>query len=69
LTDSASFTTPEADEEDRGEALAALDDLLPSLRKEEEPAPPKRGRGREKREASAMDFKAVLWASSDKLRA
>jgi hypothetical protein len=63
------FTTSEADEDDRGEDLGGLDDLLASLRKEEEPAPPKRGRGRAKKEAPAKDFKAVLWASADKLRA
>jgi len=69
VTDSASFTTPEADEEDGGEALAALDDPLASLRNEEEPAPLKRRRGRAKKEAPAKDFKAVLWASANKLRA
>lgn len=68
MTDSASFITPEADDEDRGEDLNGLDDLLASLRKEEQPAP-KRGRGRAKKEAPAKDFQAVLWASADKLRA
>ena len=69
MSDSASFTTPEADDEDQGEDLDGLDDLLASLRQEEQPALPKRGRGRAKKEAPAKDFKAVLWASADKLRA
>ena len=70
MTDSATFTTAsEIDEEDLGEEdLGGLDDLLASLRSDEEPAP-KRGRGRAKKEAPAKDFKAVLWASADKLRA
>jgi type I restriction enzyme M protein len=68
VTDSATFATPEADEEETGEDLGGLDDLLASLRSDEEPAP-KRGRGRAKKEAPAKDFKAVLWASADKLRA
>ncbi|WP_255015644.1 type I restriction-modification system subunit M N-terminal domain-containing protein [Cyanobium sp. BA20m-p-22] len=62
------FTPPEADEEDTGEDPGGLDDLLASLRSDEEPAP-KRGRGRAKNEAPAKDFKTVLWASADKLRA
>ena len=62
MTDSATFTTPEADEdEETGEELGGLDDLLASLRTDEETAP-KRGRGRTKKEAPAKDFKAVLWA-------
>jgi type I restriction enzyme M protein len=68
VTDSATFTIPEADEEDLGEDLGGLDDLLASVRAEEAPKP-KRGRGRAKQEAPAKDFKAVLWASADKLRA
>ena len=68
MTDSATFTTPEADDEDTGEDLGGLDDLLASLRSGSEPAP-KRGRGRAKKEAPAKDFKAVLWATADKLRA
>jgi len=48
--------------------MSSLDDLLASVRSEEEPSP-KRGRGRAKKEAPAKDFKAVLWASADKLRA
>ena len=48
--------------------MGGLDDLLASLRSDDEPAP-KRGRGRAKKEAPAKDFKAVLWASADKLRA
>ena len=42
MTDSATFTTPEADDEDTGEDLGGLDDLLASLRSDETPAP-KRG--------------------------
>jgi len=68
VTDSATFTIPEADDEDLGEDLGGLDDLLASVRAEAEPAP-KRGRGRAKQESPAKDFKAVLWASADKLRA
>ena len=69
VTDSATFTTPDAgDDEETGEDLGGLDDLLASLRSEQQPAP-KRGRGRAKKEAPAKDFKAVLWASADKLRA
>ena len=68
MTDSATFTIPEADDEDLGEDLGGLDDLLASVRAEAEPAP-KRGRGRAKQESPAKDFKAVLWASADKLRA
>ena len=59
MTDSETFTTPEADEEETGEDLGGLDDLLASLRSDEE-AKPKRGRGRAKKEAPAKDFKAVL---------
>jgi type I restriction-modification system DNA methylase subunit len=69
VADPATFTTPAADDEELGEDLGGLDDLLASLRKEEEPAAPKRGRGRAKKEAAAKDFKIVLWASADKLRA
>jgi type I restriction enzyme M protein len=68
VTDSAEFAALQADEEDTGEDLGGLDDLLASLRSEEEPKP-KRGRGRAKKEAPAKDFKTVLWASADKLRA
>ena len=68
MTDSANFITPEASEEETGEDLGGLDDLLASLRSGEEPTP-KRGRGRAKKEAPAKDFKTVLWASADKLRA
>ena len=68
MTDSATFPTPDTEDEDLGEDLGGLDDLLASLRSEEEPAP-KRGRGRAKKEAPTKDFKAVLWASADKLRA
>ena len=68
MTDSATFTTPENEDEDLGEDLGGLDDLLASVRSQEASAP-KRGRGRAKKEAPAKDFKAVLWASADKLRA
>jgi len=67
VTDSATFTTPENEDEDLGDDLGGLDDLLASLRSDEEAAP-KRGRGRAKKEAPAKDFKAVLWASADKFR-
>jgi type I restriction enzyme M protein len=68
VTDSATLATPEASDEGLEEDLRGLDDLLASLRSEEKQAP-KRGRGRTKKEAPAKDFKAVLWASADKLRA
>ena len=64
----AIFPTSDTEDEDLGEDLGSLDDLLAALRSEEEPAP-KRGRGRAKKEAPAKDFKAVLWASANKLRA
>jgi len=38
VTDSATFTTPEEDDEELGEDLGGLDDLLASLKKEDEPA-------------------------------
>ena len=41
MTDSATFTTPEAGDEDTGKDLGGLDDLLASLKKEDEPAPKK----------------------------
>jgi hypothetical protein len=59
VTDSATFPTPEADDEETGEDLGGLDDLLASVRSNEEPAT-KRGRGRVKKEAPAKDFKALL---------
>jgi hypothetical protein len=37
VTDSATFTIPEADDEDLGEDLGGLDDLLASVRAEEAP--------------------------------
>ena len=70
MTDSAIFPTLETDDEDTGEGLDGLDDLLASLRSDDEPAPKRsRGRAKAKKEAPAKDFKAVLWASADKLRA
>ena len=68
MTDSTTLATAEASEDELEEDLGGLDDLLASVRSEEAPAP-KRGRGRAKKEAPAKDFKAVLWASADKLRA
>ena len=58
MTDSATSALLEDDDEETGEHLGGLDDLLASLRSDEEPAP-KRGRGRAKKEAPAKDFKAV----------
>ena len=66
MTDSAISNTSDDDEE-LGEDLGGLDDLLTSVRSEEAVAP-KRGR-KVKKEAPAKDFKAVLWATADKLRA
>ena len=63
MTDSAS--NPLSQEADQ--APAGLDDLLASARSDEEEKPKKRGR--KKKEAPAKDFKALLWASADKLRA
>ncbi|NBY58578.1 MAG: hypothetical protein EBQ52_00100 [Synechococcaceae bacterium LLD_019] len=54
MTDSATFTTPEADDEDAGEDLGDLDDLLASVRSEEKPAP-KRGRGRRQPDSPSLD--------------
>ena len=70
MIDSAPSTPSAADDKEEGEDLGDLDDLLVSLRAVETPAP-KQGRGRPKakKEAPAKDFKAVLWASADKLRA
>jgi len=68
VTDSAISITSEEDDEEAGEDLGGLDDLLTSVRSEEAVAP-KKGRGKVKKEASAKDFKAVLWATADKLRA
>lgn len=39
MTDSATFTTPEDDDEETGEDLVGLDDLLSSLRSNDAPAP------------------------------
>ncbi len=47
--------------------LGGLDDL-PAAVRAEDPPKLKRGRGRTKKEAAAKNFKAVLWASADKLR-
>jgi hypothetical protein len=58
VTESATFITPEAGEEELGEDLGGLDELLASVRAEEAPKP-KRGRGKGRKEAPAKDFKAV----------
>ena len=50
MTDSATFTTPEAEDEDLGEDLGGLDDLLASVRSEPETKP---RRGRPKKSAAA----------------
>ncbi len=63
MTDSAN--NPLAKSADQ--APAGLDELLASVRSDDEEKPKKRGR--KKKEAPAKDFKAVLWASADKLRA
>ncbi|QNI62105.1 Putative Type I restriction-modification system M subunit [Synechococcus sp. TAK9802] len=63
MTDSASNPLSQAADQ----APAGLDDLLASVRSGDEDKPKKRGR--KKKEAPAKDFKAVLWASADKLRA
>ena len=63
MTDSAS--NPLAQGADQ--APADLDALLASVRSGEDEQPKKRGR--KKKEPPAKDFKAVLWASADKLRA
>ncbi|MFM9101948.1 MAG: type I restriction-modification system subunit M N-terminal domain-containing protein, partial [Cyanobium sp.] len=70
VTNSPIFSTPDENEEDLGEDLGGLDldGLLASVRAAGVPQP-KKGRGRAKKEAPAKDFKAVLWASADKLRA
>ena len=63
MTDSASNSLSQAVDQ----APAGLDDLLASVRSDDDEKPKKRGR--KKKEAPAKDFKAVLWASADKLRA
>ena len=52
---------------DADQAPAGLDNLLASVISGEDEQPKKRGR--KKKEPPAKDFKAVLWASADKLRA
>ncbi len=68
MTDSSSVNPVPSDDEESGEDLGGLDDLLAAVRAGTEPAP-KRSRGKAKKEAPPKDFKAVLWASADKLRA
>jgi type I restriction enzyme M protein len=69
VTDAAPFPIQNVEDEDLGEAPGGLDDLLASVRSEPSPQPKTKGRGRARREAPDKDFKAVLWASADKLRA
>ena len=52
----------------RGGSIA-LGDGIEGGSRYEPPAAPTRGQGRAKKEPPAKDFKAVLWASADKLRA
>jgi len=54
----------------RGGAIGLAEGIEGGSRYEAPSAPePGSGRGRAKKEAPAKDFKAVLWASADKLRA
>ena len=54
----------------RGGAIGLAESIEGGSRYEAPSAPePGSGRGRAKKEAPAKDFKAVLWASADKLRA
>jgi type I restriction enzyme M protein len=54
----------------RGGAIGLAEGIEDGSRYEAPSAPePGSGRGRAKKEAPAKDFKAVLWASADKLRA
>jgi type I restriction enzyme M protein len=80
VTDSATFTTPEAGDEELGEGLGGLDDLLASVRSE--PASkPKRGRPKKSPAAAAPEptfqigqkltlsqLESFLWKSADILR-
>ena len=80
MTDSATFTTPEAGDEDLGEDLGVLDDLLASVRSEPET---KTRRGRPRKGATAAvpeptfqigqkltlsQLESFLWKSADILR-
>ena len=62
MTDSATFSNFQEDDKE----TSGLDDLLASVRAEDS-SPPKK-RARKKKEPPAKDFKAVLWASANKLR-
>ena len=53
----------------RGGSIALAEGIEGGGRYEAPAAPAAGGRGRAKKEAPAKDFKAVLWASADKLRA
>jgi type I restriction enzyme M protein len=53
----------------RGGSIALAEGIEGGGRYEAPAAPAGNGRGRTKKEAPAKDFKAVLWASADKLRA
>jgi type I restriction enzyme M protein len=79
VTDSATFITPEADDEETGEDLGGLDDLLASLRSDEEP---KTKRGRKPKsngvtqeptfqigqKLTLSQLEGFLWKSADILR-
>ena len=79
MTDSATFTTPEADDEETGEDLGGLDDLLASLRSDEAPKP-KRGRKPKSngvtpepifqigQKLTLSQLEGFLWKSADILR-
>ncbi len=53
----------------RGGSIALAEGIEGGGRYEAPAAPAGNGRGRAKKEAPAKDFKAVLWAAADKLRA
>ena len=53
----------------RGGSVRLAEGIEGGSRHEAPAAPVAGGRGRAKKEAAARDFKAVLWASADKLRA
>jgi type I restriction enzyme M protein len=79
VTDSATFTTQEADDEETGEDLGGLDDLLASLRADDAPAP-KRGRKPKSngvapeptfqigQKLTLSQLEGFLWKSADILR-
>ena len=79
MTDSATFITPEADDEEAGEDLGGLDDLLASVRSDEE-TKPKRGRKPKSngvapestfqigQKLTLSQLEGFLWKSADILR-